>query len=91
MSTLTLKGLGHRYGMTEVLAGVSLDLYAGQTLALVGPSGCGKSTLLHIVAGLHTPSEGLMESSFRGVGCVFQQARLMPWKTALDNIALGLK
>lgn len=91
MSILNIRGLGHRYGLTEVLAGVSLDLYAGQTLALVGPSGCGKSTLLHIVAGLHAPTEGLLESSFRGVGCVFQQPRLMPWKSALDNIALGLK
>jgi len=88
---LHLRHLYHRYGVTEVLADVGLDVIAGETLALVGPSGCGKSTLLHVVAGLLTPSEVLMRSTFRGVSCVFQQPRLMPWKTALDNIALSLK
>jgi len=91
MSVLSLHRLGHRFGLAPVLSGVSLDLHSGETLALVGPSGCGKSTLLHIVAGLLAPSEGQVRSAFRGVGCVFQQPRLMPWKSAADNIALGLK
>lgn len=91
MSVLRIDRVSHRYGMTEVLSDISLDLSAGQTVALVGPSGCGKSTLLHSVAGLLTPSEGRIESSFQRVGVVFQQPRLMPWKRALDNIALGLK
>lgn len=91
MSALHIRHLFHRYGLTEVLAGVGLDLYASQTLALVGPSGCGKSTLLHIIAGLLIPSEVVMESTFRCTSCVFQEPRLMPWKTARDNIALGLK
>ncbi|NLY58185.1 MAG: ATP-binding cassette domain-containing protein, partial [Gammaproteobacteria bacterium] len=91
MSKLHIRHLYHRYGVTEVLTDVGLDLYAGETLALVGPSGCGKSTLLHIVAGLLTPSEVVMQSTFRGMACVFQEPRLMPWKTAADNIALGLK
>ncbi len=91
MSELHIRHLYHRYGLTEVLSDVGLDLYAGETLALVGPSGCGKSTLLHIVADLLTPSEIVMKSTFRGASCVFQEPRLMPWKTALDNIALGLK
>lgn len=91
MNALHIRHLSHRFGLTEVLAGIGLDLFAGETLALVGPSGCGKSTLLHIVAGLITPSEGKVHSTFRGIGCVFQQPRLMPWKTAIDNIALGQK
>ncbi|MGP1615505.1 MAG: ATP-binding cassette domain-containing protein, partial [Pollutimonas bauzanensis] len=77
MNALHIRHLAHRYGLTQVLAGVGLDLSAGETLALVGPSGCGKSTLLHIVAGLLRPSEGVVSSGFRGVGCVFQQPRLM--------------
>lgn len=91
MSVLHIRHLHHRYGITEVLTDVGLDLYAGETLALVGPSGCGKSTLLHIVAGLLTPSEIVIHNEFRGTACVFQEPRLMPWKTALDNIALGLQ
>lgn len=88
---LHIRHLTHRYALTDVLQNVSLDLHAGETLALVGPSGCGKSTLLHIVAGLLTPAEGEVQSGFRGLGCMFQQPRLMPWKNTLDNIALGLK
>lgn len=91
MSELHIRHLYHRYGVTEVLADVGLDLYAGETLALVGPSGCGKSTLLHVIAGLLTPSEVVMQSTFRGVACVFQEPRLMPWKNAAENITLGLK
>lgn len=91
MTALTIRRLGHRYGLTTVLSGVDLDLRAGETLALVGPSGCGKSTLLHVVAGLLEPTEGRVRSTFRGVGCVFQQPRLMPWKRVVDNIALGMK
>ncbi len=91
MSALRIRGLSHRYGTHDVLVDVSLDLAAGEVLALLGPSGCGKSTLLHIVAGLLVPSEASVQSSFRALSCVFQEPRLMPWKTALDNIALGLK
>ena len=91
MSKLHIRHLYHRYGVTQVLTDVGLDLYAGEPLALVGPSGCGKSTLLHIVAGLLTPSEVDIQSTFRDMACVFQEPRLMPWKTAADNIALGLK
>src|SRR5690606_357605 len=91
MSTLHIRHLYHRYGLTEVLANVGLDLFAGEVLALVGPSGCGKSTLMHVVAGLLTLSEVVMKSTFRGASCVYQEPRLMPWKTALDNIGLGLK
>ncbi len=91
MNTLRIENLSHRFGVTEVLHGITLELAAGETLALVGPSGCGKSTLLRIAAGLLVPAEGEVHNPFRGSACVFQQPRLMPWKTALDNVALGLK
>lgn len=91
MSTLRIHNLTHRYAVTDVLSDINLQLYAGETVALVGPSGCGKSTLLHCVAGLLDPSAGTLESSFSRLGMVFQEPRLMPWKRALDNIALGLK
>ncbi|MCB5364202.1 ATP-binding cassette domain-containing protein [Pusillimonas sp. CC-YST705] len=91
MSELRIRHLDHRYGLTEVLADINLDLHKAETLALVGPSGCGKSTLLHLVAGLLTPTQGLIQSQFLTPACVFQQPRLLPWKNALDNICLGLK
>lgn len=91
MSQLHIRHLHHSYGLTEVLTDVGLDLHAGEVLALVGPSGCGKSTLMHIVAGLITPSEIIQHSTFQGISCVFQEPRLLPWKTGLDNIALSLK
>lgn len=91
MSALHIRHLQHKYGLTEVLSDINLDLSAGETLALVGPSGCGKSTLLHIIAGLLTPSEALIEQSFMATACMFQEPRLLPWKTAEDNITLGLK
>lgn len=91
MNPLQIQGLRHRFGTTDVLSDIRLQLPAGQTLALVGPSGCGKSTLLHLVAGLLIPTEGQINNPFETVACMFQQARLMPWKNTLDNIALGLK
>ena len=88
---LRLAGVGHRYGLTEVLAGIDLALSAGEALALVGPSGCGKTTLLHLVAGLARPQAGRIDNRHAVTACVFQQPRLLPWQSALANIALGLK
>lgn len=91
MSSLQIRNLQHKYALTEVLSNINLDLHAGETLALVGPSGCGKSTLLHIIAGLLTPSAAEIKHSFTDTACMFQEPRLLPWKTAEDNITLGLK
>lgn len=89
--SLRVVGLGHRYALSEVLTDIDLDLNAGESVALVGPSGCGKTTLLHLIAGLERPSAGRIDNGFANPAYVFQQPRLLPWKTALDNIALGLK
>lgn len=91
MSALHLQGVGHRFALNEVLAGIDLDLSAGETVALVGPSGCGKTTLLNLVAGLLTGTDGRIDNRFSSVAYMFQQPRLLPWKNARDNIALGLK
>lgn len=88
---LRVSGVGHAYALAEVLSGIDLEVAAGQVTALVGPSGCGKTTLLHLVAGLLTLRTGSIVSSFGNPACVFQQARLLPWKNTLDNIAIGLK
>lgn len=90
-SSLVLERVDHAYAMRTVLEGVSFQLPAGQTVALVGPSGCGKSTLLHLCAGLTPLQHGHISNSFSRTVTLFQQPHLLPWKTTLDNIALGLK
>lgn len=79
---------------------VSLEVARGEFLALLGPSGCGKSTLLRLVAGLIQPTSGVMEvlgtspviaQKRRDIGFVFQDAALLPWRTALENVALPLE
>lgn len=88
---LVVRDVSYSYALTDTLSGVNLVLEAGRVSALVGPSGCGKTTLMHLVAGLLSVRQGQIESGFDTMACVFQQPRLLPWKTAQDNIALGLK
>jgi NitT/TauT family transport system ATP-binding protein len=89
--SLRLAGVAHAYALKPVLERIDLELPAGRILALVGPSGCGKTTLLHLCAGLLTVQTGRLENGFARPAIMFQQPRLLPWKTARDNIALGLK
>jgi len=79
----------------EALANVSLDVRAGEFLSVLGPSGCGKSTLLRLIAGLAEPTTGTIDwsddSGRADLGFVFQEPTLMPWATAVANVALPLK
>jgi NitT/TauT family transport system ATP-binding protein len=86
---------GNRY---EAVSPCSLAVAAGEFVAIVGPTGCGKSTLLNAAAGLLRPSAGKVSSLGqplvginRDAGYLFQQDALMPWKTARDNVAIGLE
>jgi NitT/TauT family transport system ATP-binding protein len=88
---LAVSHLDHSFVRTQVLADVSFNLEAGEVCALVGPSGCGKTTLLHLCNGLLDLQEGDIANGFSNPATLFQQPRLLPWKTALDNIALSLK
>jgi len=74
----------------------SLDVADGEFVAIVGPTGCGKSTLLNVAAGLQTPSAGNVQifgaplsGLNRQSGYLFQAEALFPWKTALENVAIG--
>ena len=80
------------YGGEPVLERASITVQRGQFVSLVGPSGSGKSSLLRAVIGLQRPLAGSIESEFAPaeVGILFQDDALLPWKTARDNVALGL-
>jgi sulfonate transport system ATP-binding protein len=94
---LLLQGLSKRFGEREVLRNTQLRVEPGQFIAIVGRSGCGKSTLLRLVAGLETASAGhirindqLLNGLSEDTRIMFQDARLLPWKRVIDNVALGL-
>jgi NitT/TauT family transport system ATP-binding protein len=75
----------------EVVRGLKLHLDAGSFGALIGPSGCGKTTILKIAAGLDSDFRGAVQPPGGGhLGMVFQEPRLLPWRTVEDNIRLVL-
>jgi iron(III) transport system ATP-binding protein len=100
---VSVEGLGAAYGAAAVLRDVSLQVDAGEIVALLGPSGCGKTTLLRCIAGLETPTSGRVVigdrdvTSGRGVpaeqrrvGMVFQEGALFPHKTVAGNVGYGV-
>lgn len=86
-------------GGVAAVAGLSLKLAPGEFVSLLGPSGCGKSTVLRMIAALATPTRGSVrrawdsQSSASGqhIGCVFQDATLLPWSTVWNNVYLSLR
>ncbi|WP_066582463.1 ABC transporter ATP-binding protein [Cellulomonas timonensis] len=104
---LTADGLHLRFGETQALNDASLQVHAGEVVALMGPSGSGKSTLLHCLAGILTPDSGQVTYDGRLLsqmsdversalrreefGFVFQFGQLVPELTCLENVALPLR
>ncbi len=85
-------------GAVEAIGALSLDVAPGSLTVVIGPNGCGKSTLLRLVAGLLAPTTGSVTVDGTAprpgdgrVGLCFQQPRLVPWRTTLDNVALPLE
>jgi multiple sugar transport system ATP-binding protein len=101
MAGLSLQSVKKRFGETEVIAGVDLDVADGEFVVFVGPSGCGKSTLLRMIAGLEKTSDGRIliggrdvtneDPAKRGIAMVFQTYALYPHLTVKNNMSLGLK
>ena len=90
MEKLEVERLNHSFGFTEILRDINFSLEKGEVLSVVGPSGGGKTTLLHLCAGLLDVEEGSVTNTFSSTSFAFQDARLLPWKNVIDNIALGL-
>lgn len=95
---LLLNGVTKRYGDKTILNALDLHIPAGQFVAVVGRSGGGKSTLLRLLAGLEAPNRGEILAGTTPLANIqddtrmmFQDARLLPWKTVIDNVGLGLK
>ncbi|MCI0735041.1 MAG: ABC transporter ATP-binding protein [Beijerinckiaceae bacterium] len=80
---------------TVAVAGLDLEVRAGEFLTLLGPSGCGKSTVLRLIAGLDEVTSGTLTRNFplqaASIGFVFQDPTLMPWASVFDNVFLPLR
>ena len=77
-----------RFGEQRIFANFSLALADGEFLAIAGPSGCGKTTLLRLIAGLDLQADMRISDSPRRIGYVFQEPRLIPWRTVEENLRL---
>jgi len=97
---LHVEDLGVSFGGLEAIAKIDISVARGEFIAILGPSGCGKSTLLNVLSGLLPPTRGTVsvegrpmyrpESEAPHVGYVFQEHRLLPWRTVKQNLELVL-
>ena len=87
---LELNNISVRFDGKSVLSGCSLSLGDGERLALMGPSGCGKTTLLRVALSLQPPDTGSVSGDPGRTAAVFQEPRLLPWRTAAENVNVVL-
>lgn len=83
-----LEGVCKNFDDIKVLHNIHLEVKDKEITCILGPSGCGKTTLLHIMAGILKPDGGTVKTNKKKIGYVFQEDRLLPWKTVYENIRL---
>ena len=83
---LNLDRVDFGYGDQTIFAQTSHAFADGKVTGITGPSGSGKTTLLYLLAGLHKPTHGVIQNDYQRVAVVFQEPRLFPWMTALENV-----
>lgn len=88
---IEFEDVSKQYNGRNVLSALCLDIYPSDVVGLLGPSGMGKTTILKLVAGLEQPTSGAVRIASKRIAYVFQEPRLFPWKTALENVVLPLK
>jgi sn-glycerol 3-phosphate transport system ATP-binding protein len=101
MSEIILRDVGKTWDKVAALSDINFECKNGELLVLLGPSGCGKSTTLRLIAGLETPTSGIIEIGGRDVSnlppvkrnisMVFQNYALFPHLNVAENILFGLK
>ena len=85
---LKFEAVVKNYNALEVLKDVSFEVSPQEIVCIVGPSGCGKSTILNLISSLIKPDGGKIEGTKRKIGYVFQEDRLLPWRSLYHNIKL---
>jgi len=98
---IVVNNLYKKYGQLDVLSGINFNVKHGELVCILGPSGCGKTTILRIIAGLLPFDDGLVllngeniretRDSLRHTAVVFQEPRLLPWRTVRQNVRLSLE
>ena len=87
---IEFKNINKTFGSLEVIKDLTIDVNSNDIIGILGPSGVGKSTILKLIANLEKPTKGTLINNTKRVGYVFQEPRLLPWKTTLDNVLLPL-
>jgi len=90
MERLKVNELNFYFGFTQILNNINFELKKGEVISIVGPSGGGKTTLLKLCSDLLDVTEGEITNSFTSSAFAFQDARLLPWKTVVENIMLPI-
>ena len=101
MAAISLQGITKNWGDAQAVKGIDFEVKSGAFTVLLGPSGCGKSTTLRLIAGLDTPSTGMIRIGERDVtnlppaqrkiAMVFQSYALFPHLNVRDNILFGVR